>query len=160
VDDDVWQDVFPVYAGMDDVASRGQMGLGLSFPAFPGHFSRILRSAAPGSGVGTFRARAMGAVPGASPGILGAAAFSAGHGAGDSYAVGAAAGDFRQGVRPAGARRADEFGGGFVVGQEKRDSRAAKFAAMAQRSSLRRPTLSQECKQRKKSACFARNDSG
>src|SRR5260370_25740262 len=64
-----------------------------------------LRRAAPGPGVGTVRARTVGALPRASPGIPGAAAFSAGHGTGNLYAVGAAAGEFRQRVRTPSPRR-------------------------------------------------------
>ena len=87
LDDDFRQDVFPVYAELGKpgrVAHWGQMGLGRSFharPLFRGHFSGALRCAALGSGLGTIRARAVGAVPRASPGIPGAAAISAGDGA-------------------------------------------------------------------------------
>src|SRR6267143_2792793 len=101
LDDDLRQNVSPVYARPGWGAIRGQMGLGHSFPGRPrsaGHFSRILRGAAPGSGVWTFRARAVGAVPGTSSGVPGAAAFSDGHRAGELHAVGAAAGAFRQRV--------------------------------------------------------------
>src|SRR5260370_111358 len=76
-----------------------------------------VRRAAPGSGVGAFRARIMGAVPGAYPGVPGAAAFSVGHRAGDVHAVGAAAGEFWQRVRTSGAtQRTPGFRHSFIVG--------------------------------------------
>src|SRR5437016_9771282 len=78
LDDDLWQDVYSVYARPNGVAIGKQMGLGLSFlgrPLSAGHFSRTLRCAAPGSGVGTVRARALGTVPGASSGFPGADPF-------------------------------------------------------------------------------------
>ena len=122
LDDDLRQDVFSIYAWLGRpgrVASWGQMGLGHSFygrPLFPGHFSGALRRAAPGSCLGPFRTRAMGAVPRASPGIPGAAAFSVWHRAGDLHAVGAAARDFRQGVRTAHpAGRASQRRVGFFL---------------------------------------------
>ena len=70
--------------GLDGVFSRGFFSLGIVLALF---------GVLPGSGVGTFRARALGAVPGTGSGVPGAAAFSARHRAGDLYAVGAAAGN-------------------------------------------------------------------
>src|SRR5438876_8403713 len=124
LDDDLWQDVYSVYARPNGVAIGKQMGLGLSFlgrPLSAGHFSRTLRCAAPGSGVGTVRARALGTVPGASSGFPGADPFSVWHCAGDFYAIGAACGGFRQRVRPPGAkRRPREFRRRFVALRQKR----------------------------------------
>ncbi len=99
---------------LDSVLSRGIFSAGGNF--FRWSCAGDFRSAAPGSGVGAFRTRAVGAIPRASPGIPGAAAFSAGHRAGDLHAVGAAAGDFRQRVRPVGStRRASPLRVGFFL---------------------------------------------
>src|SRR5207253_5409562 len=112
---------------------RAVLGMGPGWRVFARDFfarncSGVLRSAAPGPGVGTVRARAVGAVPGAGSGVPGAAAFSAGHRAGDLYAVGAAAGKLRQRVRPAGAkRRAHEFRGGFVALRQEPEIRNQKL---------------------------------
>src|SRR5437660_5943328 len=125
LDDALWQ-VYPANADLDGAGGRAVLGMGPGWRVFARLFfarncSGVLRSAAPGPGVGTVRARAVGAVPGAGSGVPGAAAFSAGHRAGDLYAVGAAAGKLRQRVRPPDAkRRAHEFRGGFVVRIETR----------------------------------------
>jgi len=72
-------------AGWDRAAGRFSGGAWTAFfrgNFFRGHRSGALRRAAPGSSVGAFRARAVGAVPRASFGIPGATAFSVRHGAG------------------------------------------------------------------------------
>src|SRR6266849_8790132 len=102
-DDHFRRGVLPVSARLERPgrAVDGRMGVGrFSFARdiLRGRGAGDVRRAAPGSGVGTFRARIVGAYAGAGAWFPRAASHSVWHGAGGLYAVGAAAGRVRHGV--------------------------------------------------------------
>src|ERR1700694_2895612 len=98
LDDDFREDVYPAHAGLDGTGRRAVFRMEPGQYPFAGNFFRrdcsgALWSSPPGSSVGAFRTRAVGADAGTGAGVPGVAAFSVRHGAGDLHAVGAAAGE-------------------------------------------------------------------